>query len=47
MTDLLAPILAVLDNEVEAFWCFTNLIHSSSNFQLKDNQISIKNQIVS
>ena len=26
MSDLLAPILVVMENEVDAFWCFAGLI---------------------
>jgi len=27
MSDLLAPILVVMENEVDAFWCFSGFIH--------------------
>ena len=27
MSDLLAPILVVMENEVDAFWCFAGFIH--------------------
>ena len=27
MSDLLAPILAVMDNEVDAFWCFVGYMN--------------------
>ena len=27
MSDLLAPILVVMENEVDAFWCFSAFIH--------------------
>lgn len=26
MSDLLSPILSVMDNEVEAFWCFVSFM---------------------
>lgn len=26
MSDLLSPILSVMDNEVEAFWCFISFM---------------------
>ena len=26
MSDLLAPILVVMENEVDAFWCFAGLM---------------------
>lgn len=26
MSDLLAPILVVMENEVDAFWCFTGFM---------------------
>jgi len=27
MSDLLAPVLVVMENEVDAFWCFAAFIH--------------------
>ncbi len=26
MSDLLAPLLSIMDNEVDAFWCFAGLM---------------------
>ena len=39
MSDLLSPILVVMDNEVEAFWCFVGFMeklvsHNKSNLNL-------------
>ena len=47
MTDLLAPLLAALDNEVEAFWCFEKLVESSAYFKPAKNSISVEKQLVS
>ena len=35
MSDLLSPILYVMDNEVDAFWCFVSFMD-----QMVSNQIS-------
>jgi hypothetical protein len=44
MSDLLAPILVVMENEVDAFWCFAGFIHMlGSNFE-KD-QLAMKTQL--
>jgi len=34
MSDLLAPILVVMENEVDAFWCFAGFIHMMVSFSL-------------
>lgn len=39
MSDLLSPILVVMENEVEAFWCFVGFMeklvgHNKSNLNL-------------
>ena len=31
MSDLLAPILYVMQNEVDAFWCFVGFMEKVSN----------------
>ena len=46
MTDLLAPLLASLDDEAEAFWCFTKLVQSSIFFSPGKNHISIRHMLV-
>ena len=46
MTDLLAPLLAALDDEAEAFWCFTKLVQSSIFYMPGKNHISVKHQLV-
>jgi len=44
MSDLLAPILVVMENEVDAFWCFAGFVRLvGSNFE-KDQQ-SMKRQL--
>ena len=30
MSDMLAPILYVVDNEVDAFWCFSGLTYGKN-----------------
>ena len=47
MTDLLAPLLAALDNEAEAFWCFTRLVEGSAFFKPAKDHISVEKQLVS
>ena len=47
MTDLLAPILSVVDDEVEAFWCFVNLMEFSCICKTEKKLITIKRQMVS
>ncbi len=47
MTDLLAPLLAALDDEAEAFWCFTKLVQSSAFYKPGKDHISVTHQIVS
>jgi len=32
MSDLLAPVLAEIQNEVDAFWCFVGLMQKTSFF---------------
>lgn len=46
MTDLLAPLLAVLDDRVEAFWCFTKLMDFRAVCRPGKNQESVKHQLV-
>ena len=47
MTDLLAPVLAALDDESEAFWCFTRLVESSAFFKPGSHHVSVERQLVS
>ena len=47
MTDLLAPLLSVIDDEIEAFWSFTNLMESNSICRPGKSEMSIKHQLVS
>lgn len=46
MTDLLAPILSVVDDDVEAFWCFVNLMEFSCICKTEKKLITIKRQMV-
>lgn len=44
MSDLLSPILIVMSNEVDAFWCFVGFMNRvSSNFEL--DQAGMKSQL--
>ncbi|KAL5473150.1 hypothetical protein EMCRGX_G027598 [Ephydatia muelleri] len=45
MTDLLAPLLAILDEEVLAFWCFTKLVKESSLFRCTSTRASVEKQL--
>ncbi|KAI8813151.1 rab-GTPase-TBC domain-containing protein [Cladochytrium replicatum] len=44
MNDLLAPILAVMQNEVDSFWCFVGLM-SSMKFNFYRDQSGMRNQL--
>ncbi len=46
MTDLLAPLLAALDSEPDAFWCFTRLVEGSAFFKPAKHHISVDRQLV-
>lgn len=44
MSDLLAPIMVVMDNEVDSFWCFTGFMNKKElNFHM--DQLNIKLQL--
>lgn len=45
MTDLLAPLLAALDDEADAFWCFTRLVEGSAFFKPAQNHVSVEKQL--
>lgn len=45
MTDLLAPLLATLDDEVLAFWCFTKLVKESALFRCASTRASVEKQL--
>ena len=47
MTDLLAPLLASMENDVEAFWCFEKLVEGTAYFKPADNPVSVEKQLVS
>ena len=46
MTDLLAPLLLVLDDEVEAFWCFIEVMKKSTIYTIGNKQVSVRHQLV-
>jgi hypothetical protein len=44
MSDLLAPILVVMENEVDSFWCFAGFMEKvAHNFEM--DQQSMKTQL--
>ncbi|XP_033230728.1 TBC1 domain family member 15 isoform X2 [Belonocnema kinseyi] len=44
MSDLLSPILCLMDNEVDAFWCFVGFMDKvSTNFEM--DQVGMKTQL--
>ena len=44
MSDLLAPVLVVMENEVDAFWCFAGFMELiGRNFEM--DQSSMKKQM--
>jgi len=47
MTDLLAPLLLSLEDEVMAFWCFTRLVEQSVFFKPASVSICMESQLVS
>ena len=46
MTDLLAPLLATLDSEVDAFWCFEKLVEGTAYFKPANDPVSVEKQLV-
>ena len=46
MTDLLSPLLASLDSEEEAFWCFTHLVEGTAFFKPAKDHVSVEQQLV-
>lgn len=50
MSDLLAPVLAVIQDEVDAFWCFAGLMEASvfvtsPKDDIMDRQLVRKNKV--
>ena len=43
MSDLLAPILFVMDNEVDAFWCFVAYMKRVVSFFFNFHRILFEN----
>ena len=46
MTDLLAPLLASLEDEAMSFWCFCKLVERSVFFKPSSVSISMETQLV-
>ena len=46
MTDLLAPLLVTLEDEVMSFWCFSKLVEQSVFFKPSSVSISMESQLV-
>ena len=46
MTDLLAPVLMTLNNDAEAFFCFTHLVERSPVFKHSGKKITLHRQVV-
>ena len=44
MSDLLAPILAVMDNECDAFWCFVGLMEMVGHY-FEETQMEMRMRI--
>ncbi len=43
MNDLLSPILIVMENEVDAFWCFVGLMERmEQNFHMDQSHIKLQ-----
>lgn len=45
MSDLLAPVLAEVQNEVDAYWCFVGLMQKTTFFS-SPTDIDMDNQLV-
>ena len=46
MSDLLAPVLAEIQNEVDAYWCFVGLMQKTSFFS-SPTDVDMDSQLVS
>lgn len=46
MSDLLAPVLAEVQNEVDAYWCFVGLMQNTTFFS-SPTDIDMDSQLVS
>ncbi len=43
MSDLLAPIMVIMENEVDAFWCFSGFMEKiESNFLMEQLEIKLQ-----
>lgn len=47
MTDLLSPLLYSLNDDVEAFYCFTVFIERTAFFKPAKDRVSLRRQMVS
>ena len=46
MTDLLAPLLASMENDIDAFWCFEKLVKETAYFKPAKDPVSVDKQLV-
>ena len=46
MTDILAPILMCLDDDTEAFFCFTRLVERTPFFEKAGKRVTLNRQVV-
>ena len=44
MSDLLSPILVVMENEVDAFWCFAGLMERMVG-DIEDMSLVVRKQV--
>ncbi len=47
MTDLLSPLLFSLDDDIEAFYCFTVIVEKTAFFKPAKDRVSLRKQVVS
>lgn len=45
MSDLLSPILYVMENEVDAFWCFVSFMDQMVRNQVRTRTIHVKSLV--
>ena len=46
MTDLLSPLLYTMDDNAEAFFCFTSVVERSPFFKPSKDRVSLRRQVV-
>lgn len=47
MTDILAPVLMCLNDDADAFFCFTKLVERTPFFQKAGKRVTLIRQVVS